>query len=213
MSADVLKRYAVGGAMRPDSFSGFQPQFTSALANMFTSAPPEIQNQLRISSGYRSPEVQAQLYKAALAKYGSPEAARKWVAPPGHSQHNHGHAADLKYLAPAAMKWAHENAGRFGLAFPLKNENWHVELASARGQQPAPTQNPPAPVVAAAPQAGTSPTAMSSAPLSGSGGTMPFASPSLGDLFAPALAQMSQALSSPQEQANARRQRLAAMFG
>lgn len=125
--------YVTGGAARPDSFSGMDPRFSFALQQMFAAAPPEIQAQLRVSSGYRSPERQAELWQGALAKYGSPDAARKWVAPPGRSNHNHGYAADLKYLSPVAQQWAHQNAGQFGLAFPLSNENWHVELAGARG--------------------------------------------------------------------------------
>lgn len=137
MSFD-FKKYAVGGAMRPDSFSGLDQGFASALSNMFAAAPPEIAQHLRITSGFRSPERQAQLWQGALQKYGSPEKARKWVAPPGRSNHNHGHAADLKYLDPSATTWAHENAGRFGLAFPLSNENWHIELAGRRGGKPDP---------------------------------------------------------------------------
>lgn len=132
-----LAGFAVGGATRPDALSGFNPDFARALEAMLAAAPPEIQAQLKIASGYRSPEIQADLYNKAVAKYGSPEAARKWVAPPGRSQHNHGNAADLRYLNPAAADWAHANASRFGLVFPLANENWHVELASARGPQPA----------------------------------------------------------------------------
>ncbi|MGF7008098.1 M15 family metallopeptidase [Aminobacter sp. BE322] len=130
-----FSRFAVGGAQRADSFSGMQPAFRSALAQMFQAAPPEIQQNLRFSSGFRSPQRQAELWQGALAKYGSPEAARKWVAPPGRSQHGHGNAADVKYLAPAALKWAHANAAQFGLSFPLSNENWHIELAGARGQK------------------------------------------------------------------------------
>lgn len=127
------QQYAVSGAQRPDSFSGMQGEFSSALEQMFVNAPPEIQAEMRVSSGYRSPARQAQLWQEALAKYGSPEAARKWVAPPGNSQHNHGNAADLKYLSPAAQEWAHQNAARYGLAFPLSNEPWHIEAAGARG--------------------------------------------------------------------------------
>jgi hypothetical protein len=125
--------YATSGALRGDSFSGMQPQFSSALANLFASAPDDIRSQLQVKSGYRSPERQAELYQQALRKYGSPEAARKWVAPPGNSQHNHGNAADLGYLSPDALNWARANAGKFGLSFPLSNENWHIELAGARG--------------------------------------------------------------------------------
>lgn len=126
-------KYATGGAQRPDSLSGMQPAFNQSLSAMFANAPPEIQSELRVMSGYRSPERQAQLWQEALAKYGSPEAARKWVAPPGKSQHNSGNAADLSYLSPAARAWAHQNAAQYGLAFPLSNEPWHVELATARG--------------------------------------------------------------------------------
>lgn len=133
--AGDLSKFAVGGAAaRTDSFTGMQPQFSTALASLVGSAPPEIQQNLKIASGYRSPEVQAKLWQDAVVKYGSPEAARKWVAPPGNSQHNHGFASDLKYASPEARKWAHANAGRFGLAFPLANEPWHVELAGVRGR-------------------------------------------------------------------------------
>lgn len=138
MAEDILRRYAVGGATRPDSFSGLRPEFTSALARLFQEAPANVQNGLRVSSGYRSPERQSQLWAEALTKYGSPEAARKWVAPPGRSQHNHGGAVDLKYLDPAAKEWAHANADKYGLSFPLSNENWHVELKGGRdGTAPA----------------------------------------------------------------------------
>lgn len=137
--------YAVGGATRPDSFSGMADPFQRSLSQLIASAPEEIRPHLQISSGYRSPERQAQLWEEALKKYGSPEAARKWVAPPGKSNHNHGKAADLKYGSDAARQWAHQNAGQFGLAFPLSNEPWHIELASARG-------GPEAPANALAPQ-------------------------------------------------------------
>lgn len=139
-----LTQFLVGGAAaRPDSLSGMNPDFQSALAAMFAAAPGGLQ----IKSGFRSPEVQAQLWDQALAKYGSPEAARKWVAPPGRSQHGHGNAADLGYLSPEAKAWAHANASQFGLAFPLSNEPWHIELASARGQQ-GPVPGTPVPMMA-----------------------------------------------------------------
>ena len=134
--------YAVGGALRPDSFSGLNPVFNQSLSRLISSAPPEISPHLRVTSGFRSPERQAQLWKEALQKYGSESVARKWVAPPGRSQHNHGAAADLKFLNDSAREWAHANAAQYGLSFPLSNEPWHIELASARGGgTPAPTEN------------------------------------------------------------------------
>lgn len=136
MAEDILRRYAVGGAQRPDSFSGLTPEFQSSLVQLFSGASPEIQNVLRISSAYRSPQRQAELWQGALAKYGSEAAARKWVAPPGRSNHNHGQAVDLKYLDPSALDYVRQNAQKYGLHLPLSNENWHIEPIGARGGQP-----------------------------------------------------------------------------
>ncbi len=127
-----LSLFAEGGATREDSFSGMNSDFRGALEAMFASAPAHIREGLRVFSGYRSPELQEKLWNDALAKYGSVEEARKWVAPPGNSQHNHGHAADLRFASDEVRQWIHDNAGEFGLSFPLSNENWHIELATAR---------------------------------------------------------------------------------
>lgn len=130
--------YTVDGGTRPDAITGLQDPFEASLAALFAAAPPNVQQALRISSAYRSPERQAQLWQEALAKYGSPEAARKWVAPPGRSQHNHGNAVDLRYLDPVAQEWVHANAARFGLHFPMSHEPWHIEPLGARGATSAP---------------------------------------------------------------------------
>ena len=102
--------YAVGGATRPDTFSGLNPQFLEALGAMFSAAPPDIQQHLRVMSGYRSPEKQSELWQNALKKYGDPEIADNWVAPPGRSNHNHGEAVDLRFLDPAAQEYVHAHA-------------------------------------------------------------------------------------------------------
>lgn len=133
--------YAIGGATRPDSFSGMTPEMQNNLFAFLQAADSEFgQGVLQVYSGYRSPELQAQLYEKALAKYGSPSAARKWVAPPGRSQHNSGNAADLKFNGaridqadPAVAAWIRETAPRYGLAVPMSWEPWQVELAGARG--------------------------------------------------------------------------------
>lgn len=133
-----LASYGVEGGARPDAISGMTPGFSASLSNMIASAPESVRAGLKIGSGYRSTERQAELWADALKKYGSPEAARKWVAPPGNSQHNHGNAADLKFADPAAKQWVHANAAAFGLSFPLANEDWHIEAAGARGGSAAP---------------------------------------------------------------------------
>lgn len=141
---DLASILVGGAASRPDSITGLNPDFIRSLEAMLAGAPPEIQTALQITSGYRSPAVQQQLWNDALAKYGSPEAARKWVAPPGNSQHNHGYAVDLKFVNDAAKQWAHANAGQFGLAFPMGHEPWHVELAGVRGGGGTPHNHAPA---------------------------------------------------------------------
>lgn len=141
----------------PEHVTGMDAQFRASLENLFASAPPEIQAQMQLLSGYRSPERQGQLWQEALAKYGSPEAARKWVAPPGKSQHNHGRAADLRYADDSAREWAHANAAQFGLSFPLSNEPWHIELATARGGGTAPAAAPIVPDAGGAPLMASTP--------------------------------------------------------
>jgi hypothetical protein len=113
--------------------SGIQPGFLSSLEALRRALPNNLGAQIGLRSGYRSPEHQADLFRRAVAKYGSVAAARKWVAPPGHSQHNSGNAVDLSYGSPAAMQAAHQMAGQFGLTFPMSYENWHIEPVGARG--------------------------------------------------------------------------------
>jgi LAS superfamily LD-carboxypeptidase LdcB len=107
-------------------------EFATRVDRMIGEAPPEIKRGLQVISGYRSPERQKELYEKALRDYGSPSEARKWVAPPGRSNHNHGEAMDLRYASPEVRKWVHDNADKYGLYFPLKNEPWHVEMKGGR---------------------------------------------------------------------------------
>lgn len=139
--------YLTGGALRPDAISGLDPMMQNRLLGFMQAAPEGLQ----IYSAYRSPELQAQLYENALAKYGDETAARKWVAPPGKSQHNHGRAVDLQFngqrldKAPEEIRnWVAENAARYGLTVPMEWEPWQVELAGARDgtYETAPQQFP-----------------------------------------------------------------------
>lgn len=89
-----------------------------------------------ITSGFRSVDEQQTLWNNAVAKYGSEDAASKWVARPGHSNHNKGVAADLG----GDMGIAHQLAPQFGLYFPMPWENWHIEPLSTAD----PNQDPQA---------------------------------------------------------------------
>jgi hypothetical protein len=104
---------------------GFVPEFEKRLNRMIADSGGRI----RLTSGYRSQAHQARLFAAAVQKYGSEEAARKWVAPPGKSKHGEGMAGDLA----GDLDWAHRNARKYGLHFPMSWEKWHIELAGSRG--------------------------------------------------------------------------------
>src|SRR5215472_5896826 len=136
---DYLTSISDHGAM---SIDGMNPDFRNKLFQLIYSMPPELRSNLRVVSGFRDNITQARLYAQAIARYGSAEAARQWVAPPGGSNHNKGLAADLGWTGgglgqapPQVIKYLHDNAGRFGLTFPLANENWHIEPAGLRTGQ------------------------------------------------------------------------------
>lgn len=130
---------------------GMTPELSDRLAALFNDAPDFVKEGLDILSGYRSNERQSQLYanKVASVRRANPDwsdaqvvaEARKWVAPPGSSQHNHGRAADLGWnggrfaSAPKEVRdWVHANAASYGLGFPMGHEPWHIETAEARGK-------------------------------------------------------------------------------
>lgn len=98
------------------------------------------------TSGFRNPERQRRLWEQALKRYGSPQAARKWVAPPGSSPHQSGRAIDF-YLGGRnssgnvaslrrlpAYKWLVENAACFGF-YPYEAEPWHWEYNPSAGSE------------------------------------------------------------------------------
>jgi hypothetical protein len=132
--------YSVGNLIRKDgggSVSGTQgltADFSQRLTQMILDARAQGID-LGVGSGYRSYEKQKRLWEQALKKYGSPEKARKWVAPPGGSFHNKGLAVDLnangqflgKDANSKATEWAHANAKKYGLHFRMGHEPWHIE--------------------------------------------------------------------------------------
>jgi hypothetical protein len=101
-----------GAAGRQDSISGMQPEFRARLAAMMKDAPKGAS----VFSGYRSPELQAQLFAHS-------DRSGHMVARPGHSHHGAGDAADLR----GDLGWFHKNAAKYGLRFPMPYENWHIQ--------------------------------------------------------------------------------------
>jgi D-alanyl-D-alanine carboxypeptidase len=99
-----------------------------------------------VDSGWRSPEYQEQLLQEAVSKYGSEEAAARWVATPTTSPHVSGDAVDIGPSDAAA--WLSEHGAEYGLCQIYGNEPWHYELrpeAIDQGCPPMyadPTQDP-----------------------------------------------------------------------
>lgn len=125
-SSDPLKN-----AGRPSSGHGASPLngvFRSGLQQLIA----DFGGKVRVSSGTRSDAEQTALWNQALKKYGSAEVARKWVAPPGHSNHNRGLAADLSFADDSTLRAVHARAKKYGLYFPMANESWHIEPLGSR---------------------------------------------------------------------------------
>lgn len=126
------------------SDANMNPEFAKKLQAMFADNP-----KLSLTSGWRDPATQARLYKE------KPHLA----APPGHSNHEKGLAADI---GPASeYAWIASNLGKYGLFLPMPDTNerkvkkkkiepWHVESAGA-----VTAGTPVAPVTASTPTAPT----------------------------------------------------------
>jgi zinc D-Ala-D-Ala carboxypeptidase len=82
--------------------------------------------ELYVDSGWRSPKYQEQLLREAISKYGSREAAARWVATPETSAHVSGDAVDIGHSD--ATTWLSEHGAKYGLCQIYGNETWHLEL-------------------------------------------------------------------------------------
>ena len=89
-----------------------------------------------ITSAWRSYDEQQRLYSGCKARRPGFNPAN----PPGMSKHEDtdgdrpaSNACDLRYpprgttARAAAVRWVHGNAAGFGLHFPIRREDWHVE--------------------------------------------------------------------------------------
>ena len=81
--------------------------------------------EVRITSGWRSPDYQQQLLDQAIATYGE-RGARQLVQTPDRSRHVTGDALDV---GPTdAAFWMLRHGPEFGLCQVYGNEIWHYEL-------------------------------------------------------------------------------------
>lgn len=96
----------------PPGAEGLGPFFVARLNCLFDRVPG-----LWVISGLRSRAEQAALY----------ERKPHLAAPPGHSNHELGLAADLGFPGEAGERAAHATAPGCRLEFPVPYESWHVE--------------------------------------------------------------------------------------
>lgn len=133
----------VGGSLSPFSdepaVGDLDPDLLDALRQAASDASAD-GIELRVNGGWRSARYQEELLQRAVATYGSVEAARQYVKPPGESSHVTGEAVDV---GPAeAASWLSAYGSAYGLCQIYANEPWHFELATSPGGPcPALTSN------------------------------------------------------------------------
>jgi D-alanyl-D-alanine carboxypeptidase len=125
--------------------AGLDPMLLDALQHAATDALAD-GVPVAVNSGWRSAAYQAQLLDEAVAQYGTPEEAARWVATPATSAHVQGDAVDIGSWDATA--WFSEHGASYDLCQIYMNETWHYELragASSGGCPPMyrdPTQDP-----------------------------------------------------------------------
>ncbi|SFK28874.1 hypothetical protein SAMN05444581_105127 [Methylocapsa palsarum] len=121
IDANLIHKASLGSADLSGGagVSNMNPEFRHRLAAMMAAGNAS-GHSLSIKSGWRS-----QAHQNAL--FANSNGSGHWVA--RHSNHTRGIAADLG----GDLGWAHQNAGRFGLKFPMPWEKWHVEPQESRG--------------------------------------------------------------------------------
>ncbi|MGR3277094.1 D-alanyl-D-alanine carboxypeptidase family protein [Acaryochloris marina NIES-2412] len=132
--AQVTSVDGVTNTLAPDAAQAFENMVAAAKAQGLD---------IQAVSGFRSVDLQQQLWDTKVAKVGSAQEAAKTSAPPGHSEHHTGYAVDVgnarnpylntDWAQTKEYAWMQANAGQFGfeLSFPQGNsqgvsfEPWH----------------------------------------------------------------------------------------
>jgi D-alanyl-D-alanine carboxypeptidase len=105
---------------------GLHPRLAAAVRTLVDASGGTVS----VTSGYRPRSEQQRLWADALQRYGNPEIADDWVAPPGNSMHERGLAVDLGGDLEMAVRLV--NRLSLPLHRPLSNEPWHFELVGSR---------------------------------------------------------------------------------
>jgi D-alanyl-D-alanine carboxypeptidase len=92
--------------------------------------------ELRVNSGWRSPEYQEELLREAVSEYGSEAKAARWVGTANTSAHVSGDAVDIGPVGATA--WLSRHGAHYGLCQIYRNESWHYELRPEAGKHGCP---------------------------------------------------------------------------
>jgi len=114
-------------AVPASSITGLHPALEEAVRRLIAASGGRVY----LVSGFRDHQRQYELWIQALQRYGDPEVADNWVAPPGSSYHERGLAVDLGGDLNLAARLVQE----LGLPLwrPMSWEPWHFELSGSRG--------------------------------------------------------------------------------
>ncbi|HET7476444.1 MAG TPA: D-alanyl-D-alanine carboxypeptidase family protein [Dermatophilaceae bacterium] len=109
--------------------TNMQPAAASAVARAIAAAR-RAGVAISIRSAWRSERFQRVLFDRAVARYGSPEQAAKWVLAPEDSAHVKGYAVDVQ--PRSAGTWLEAHGTAYGLCRTYDNEWWHFEYLATR---------------------------------------------------------------------------------
>lgn len=115
-----------GTVISTPSLAGLHPALAASVDALIKASGGRVW----LVSGYRDYAHQYRLWVEALQKYGDPEIADNWVAPPGSSNHERGIAVDLGGDLELAARLVEELD--LPMWRPMSWEPWHFELIGSR---------------------------------------------------------------------------------
>ncbi|MEC3953263.1 D,D-peptidase/D,D-carboxypeptidase VanY-N [Nocardia sp. CDC153] len=118
-------RWALALRFPTQDLTGLTPAARHAFDAARTEAFWRHRRLIGVTSGYRDPATQQQLFDVEVRRSGSVAAARTLVLPPAESSHVRGIALDVRPCEGA--RWLEEHGGRFDLYRTYDNEWWHFE--------------------------------------------------------------------------------------
>ncbi|RFS83412.1 D-alanyl-D-alanine carboxypeptidase [Actinomadura spongiicola] len=118
-------QWALGMRFPAEDLRGLAPEALAAFTRARAEAFWRDRQLIGLTSGYRDPVEQYQIFTKEVRRTGSVAAARRRVLPPEESSHVRGLAIDVRPTEGA--RWLEQHGGRYGLYRVYDNEWWHFE--------------------------------------------------------------------------------------